>query len=90
MDLINAAFEFLAGIFVLNHCRVLLKDKDVKGVSVLSEVFFIAWGFWNVIYYPHLGQDLSFKCGVFLCVTNLIKMALLLKYKEKNNNEFSI
>ena len=80
-DLINALFEFLGGVFILNHVRLLLKQKTVSGVSVLSTAFFLGWGFWNLFFYPHLGQMLSFAAGVFLTVTQLLYVFLLLYYK---------
>ena len=40
MDLINSLFELFASFFVLNNCRVLYKQKEVKGVSIISTAFF--------------------------------------------------
>ena len=83
-DLINAAFECLAGFMVLNHCRVLLKDKAVAGISILSTFFFSLWGVWNLYYYPSLGQWWSFFGGLFIVVANFLWVALLLKYKTRS------
>jgi hypothetical protein len=80
-DLINGAFEALAGLFVLNHCRAVLKDKAVAGVSVVSVVFFSAWGFWNLYYYPSLGQVWSFYGGLLIVFANIAWVFLLLKYR---------
>jgi hypothetical protein len=33
MDFINGLFEIVGGLFVLNHARVLYKDKLVAGVT---------------------------------------------------------
>jgi len=81
-DLINGIFEFSAGFFVLNHCRVVIKEKAVKGVSIISIVFFTSWGYWNLYYYPHLEQWLSFLGGLFIVVANSIWVVLLIKYKR--------
>lgn len=43
-DIINGTFEALASLMVLNHCRVLLKDRTVAGVSIASTIFFTLWG----------------------------------------------
>ena len=59
-DLINGLFEALAGLFVLNHCRVLHAHKQARGVSIVSSGFFTLWGVWNLYYYPALNQPLSF------------------------------
>ena len=81
-DLINGAFETLAGVFVLNHCRVLVKDKAVAGVSILSVAFFTAWGVWNLWYYPALGQTASFLGGLVVVAANLVYVGLLLRYSR--------
>lgn len=80
-DLVNGCFEAFGGLFVLNHCRVLYKDKAVRGISVLSTVFFLSWGIWNLYYYPHLGQWLSFAGGLFIVIANVLWCYLLIYYK---------
>jgi hypothetical protein len=79
-DMMNAFFEFGGGIAILNHCRVLYKDKTVNGVSVLSTIFFTTWGFWNVYYYPSLNQWVSFYGGLVIAFANLLWVILLLCY----------
>lgn len=81
-DLINACFEFFAVFALANHCRVLYRQKQVRGVSIMSVVFFSAWGFWNLYYYPSLGQMFSFYAGVLLCLIHAIYIYLLIKYKN--------
>lgn len=82
-DLINACFEFSGALFVLNNCRTLVKDKLVRGVSLLTTVYFTAWGIWNVYYYPALGQSWSFDAGMCICTANILWIALMLYYKHK-------
>jgi hypothetical protein len=82
LDLINGLFELSAGFFVLNHCRVLLQDKEARGVSLASIVFFTLWGFWNLIYYPALGQMASFIGGVFVVLANAFYTFLMLFYRR--------
>lgn len=77
----NGLFEFGGALFVLNHSRVLYLDKAVKGVSLVSIVYFLAWGLWNLIYYPSLGQFWSFVGGVGLVAANFIWTALFVYYK---------
>jgi len=71
----------LAGVFVLDHCRNVLKDKMVAGVSIVAVIFFTLWGFWNLYYYPHLDQWLSFYGGLFIVMANFLWVVLLIKYK---------
>lgn len=76
-DLINAAFQLFASAFILNHARVLWKSKQAHGVSMLSGAFFNAWGIWNVWYYPHLDQTLSFYAGVAVVLANTFWITLI-------------
>jgi membrane protein YdbS with pleckstrin-like domain len=71
-DFINAAFEALASVFVLNHARMLWKSRQGFSVSILSTIFFAIWGMWNVWYYPHLGQWFSFWAGIAVMISNFI------------------
>lgn len=79
-DIINGTFEALAGLMVLNHCRVLLQDRAVAGVSIASTFFFTLWGVWNLCYYPQLGQFWSTVGGVFVVLANSFYVALLLRF----------
>ena len=33
--------------------------------------FFTAWGIWNLVYYPAIGQWYSFAAGIVLAAGNL-------------------
>lgn len=82
-DLINGIFEALAGLFVLNHCRVLYAHKETRGVSLASVAFFTLWGFWNLYYYPTLLQPLSFYGGLFVVVANAVYLGMMFSYRVK-------
>lgn len=81
-DLANAAFELAGGLFIFNHCRVLYHDKQVKGVSIVSTVFFSTWGLWNLYYYPSLDQWISFAGGIVITFANLLWIAMMLYYSK--------
>ena len=81
-DLINGSFELLAGFFLLNNCFQVIKDKSVAGVSIISVMFFTLWGFWNLYYYPHLNQMISFFGGLLIVIANTFWVVLLLKYRN--------
>jgi len=88
-DFVNAVFEFGGSLFVVNNIRVVLKDRMVKGVSVVSVAFFAVWGIWNLFYYPYLQQWWSFYGGVAIVVTNIVWIHLMLYYrKHPNGAEF--
>jgi hypothetical protein len=82
-DLINAAFEFSGGYFVFRHCLAVKRDKAVKGVSIISTVFFALWGWWNIYYYPSLEQWASFYGGIAISAANMYWIYLLMKYRTK-------
>ena len=82
-DIINASFEAMAGLMVANHCRVLLRDRTIRGVSLLAVAFFTIWGAWNLYYYPALGQTLSGACAVIVTAANATYLALALKFKAR-------
>jgi membrane protein YdbS with pleckstrin-like domain len=71
-DFINGAFECAGGFFIWLSVRKLHHDKLVRGVSWPHVAFFSAWGLWNLWFYPHLDQWLSFVGGAVLVIVNLI------------------
>ena len=80
-DLVNGTFEMLAGVAILNHCRALYRAKQSRGVSILSVGFFFSWGLWNLFYYPHLKQPISFYGGLGVVSANLLWVGMLLYYR---------
>lgn len=81
MDLINALFESFGGLFVSLSCVRIYRDKQVHGVSMWHAFFFLAWGIWNLAYYPHLGQTWSFYGGIGVVTTNAIWVAMMVYYR---------
>lgn len=79
-DVCNGLFEALGGLLVLNHCRAVLRDRAVAGVSIVSVVMFTAWGFWNLYYYPALGQWFSFAGALVIVAANALWVALLIRF----------
>ena len=79
----NGFFELVGGLLILNHCRAVLHDKAVKGVSIFSTSVFMLWGFWNLYYYPSLNQWLSFTGGLVIVFANFLWVGLMLCYKDR-------
>lgn len=79
-DYVNGLFELLGAFFILNHCFRLYKDKLVRGVSVVSTIFFTFWGIWNLYYYPSLNQWASFVGGVMIVLGNMLWIGLMSYY----------
>jgi hypothetical protein len=82
-DLLNGTFELFGGWFVIMNIRQLLRDKQVKGIHWGSSIFFTSWGIWNVYYYPHLGQWISFTGGLLIAVANVVWLVLRLHYYQR-------
>ena len=87
-DLINGLFESSGTFFILMSVLKLRKEKKVRGVSWIHAGFFAAWGYWNLFYYPHLSQWISFVGGIGIVSTNTFWLGQLIYYtrKEKENN----
>ncbi len=81
-DVINSSFELLGTFAILGHVHRLWKDKNVAGVSLWATVFFASWGFWNLYYYPHLGQWWSFWGGIGIVLANIIWISGMVYYSR--------
>ena len=82
-DIINGCFEIFGAPFILLSVLKLYRDKEVHGVYWLHPTFFTAWGFWNLYYYPHLGQWVSFAGGIAIVIINMIWVIMLLHYRRR-------
>lgn len=69
-DLVNAAFEAFGAWSVWANVARLKRDRDVKGVVWQFTIVWWAWGMWNLIYYPVLGQWFSTAAGMVLVAGN--------------------
>jgi uncharacterized membrane protein YfcA len=81
-DVVNGLYELLGAPFIVLSIIQLAKDKKVRGISWFHVGFFTTWGFWNLFYYPHLGQWCSFAGGVAIVVANSIWLTQLIYYKK--------
>jgi hypothetical protein len=79
-DAINAAFEGGGAIFLCLNVRRLLKDKSVKGVSLLATSWWTAWGFWNVYFYSAVNTPASFWAGIAVVLVNAVWLCLAVYY----------
>jgi uncharacterized membrane protein YfcA len=89
VDAINAAFELGGGIAIFAHCFALLRDREASGVSPVGVVFFTAWGYWNLFYYPQLEQWLSFFGGLLIVAGNTTWVVLLLRFRHERSSKDS-
>lgn len=70
-DTINACFELGGALLIWLNVRRLWRDRSVRGVFAPVFVFYTAWGFWNCVFYPAVGQYLSFYAGLGTTFGNL-------------------
>jgi hypothetical protein len=84
-DLINGLFELSGGFFILKSIFKLNKDKKVRGIHWSQAAFFMAWGYWNLYYYPYLEQWVSFIGGIGVVTTNTFWLGQMIYYLRKEN-----
>ena len=82
-DLINGLFELCAGSLLALNVRQLHRDKRVQGVHILPTIVFAAWGYYNLYFYPHLGQWLSFLGGIVMVTLNTIWIGQMVYFHPK-------
>ncbi len=91
-DAINAVFEGGGAIFLCLNVRRLLKDRSVKGVSLLTTSWWTAWGFWNVYFYAAVSCAASFWAGLAVVCVNAVWLCLALHYAraERRGAKYAI
>jgi uncharacterized membrane protein YfcA len=82
-DLINGAFGLGGFLALVLGIRRAYLDKQVRGVSVVQILFFAVWAYWNIYYYPSLGQWWSTGASVLLAVANTVWVGQLIYYTRK-------
>lgn len=86
-DLINAVFEFGIGLLGWTNVRALMRDKHVKGTNWMVQFWVTAWGAFNLYYYPHLNQWLSFVGGLSIFGANTTWVGLYAYYTWFRNEQ---
>jgi hypothetical protein len=80
-DLVNGCFEFCGSLLIWVNVAALYHDKCFRGVRLGPTTFFLFWGLWNLFYYPHLGQWMSFLGGCSIVVANGVWVAQMIHYR---------
>lgn len=81
-DSINGLFELLGAGAIWLSVRKLREDKKVRGFHWGQLGFFTSWGIWNLYYYPHLDQWLSFVGGLAVVGVNITYLAHIYMYRK--------
>lgn len=84
-DWINGLFEIGGGLLCWMNVIKVRKDRKVCGVYWPVQAFFAAWGWWNLYYYPSLGQWASFAGGIVLVAGNSLWVLLAIRYMWQND-----
>jgi len=82
---VNALFELGAAFMVALSAYKCYLNKSAFGASPWTTGFFACWGFWNLWYYPQVGDWFSFGAGVAVCLANLSWTSLLVYYSMKED-----
>ena len=83
-DKINSAFIFVASIFYFLN---LIKDKDVKGISKLSILFFSIWNIWTLFFFIQVSEFWwTIAAYVMVTLLNLVYIILMFKYSRNKND----
>lgn len=82
-DLGNAFFEFGASLAIWLGVYKLYIDKELKGWSVISTMFFASWGLYNLFFYPSLNQWYSALAGCFVVTANIVWISMVFYYRAR-------
>ena len=80
MDEINSFFISVASIFYFLNLLKLYKDKEVKGISILSIVFFSTWNFWTLYFFWDTEFSLTRNAYIAVAISNFLYLSLLFRY----------
>ncbi len=86
-DLINGSLEILGAILLAGNCRLLHRDKCVKGISPGPTAFFCCWGLWNLWFYPENHLWFSLFGGICLASVNVTWVAMAIHYGRRSQEE---
>ena len=79
-DHLNGTFELFGSLVIWFNVRVLYLHKEIRGISPVTMTFFLAWGVWNLYYYPYLEQWVSFAGGVSVVLANAVWVGQMIWY----------
>lgn len=86
-DLINGTFEAGGAIINVTNVLAIRRDRMVRGVHWSPWAVFSAWGIWNLYYYPHLNQWLSFTGGLAIVAVNMTWLGHYIYYEFGRRKE---
>ena len=82
-DHINSGFELAAGLLLMLNVRRLYRDKNLRGVCIAPTALMVAWGCWNLYFYPHVSAWWSFAAGIPIVIMNTIWVGQMIYYRKE-------
>tara|TARA_R110002096_G_scaffold108308_3_gene237001 strand:- start:2035 stop:2298 length:264 start_codon:yes stop_codon:yes gene_type:complete len=85
-DQINGGFIFVAALFYVLNLFKLMKDKDVKGISKVSIIFFSFWNIWTLFFFLMV-TEFWWTIGAYVLVSalNVTYIILMIKYTREKS-----
>jgi hypothetical protein len=83
-DEVNSLMECIGGVLIWLNVREIYKDKDAKGISIWTTIFFNYWCLNYFYFYASLGQWCSVVANFFYATGNITWLVLFIYYKKKN------
>jgi hypothetical protein len=80
LDQINAGFEMAGAISRTFDCVQLYRAKRFVGGSLFTAFFFLMWGFFNIVFYPSLGQTYSYLAALALTTMNALWLVMAMYF----------
>jgi len=81
-DTTNGLFELVGALLNWRNVARIRRDQRVRGVDWRTWAFFTAWGWWNIYYYPSLGQWASMLGGLVMVSANTVWVYYAIKYRR--------
>lgn len=81
-DKINGLFEAVGAVLLLLNCYRIHADKELKGISIVPFLFYLAWGFWNLFFYPSVEAYWSFAGGIAVVGVNAVYCGMIFYYQR--------
>lgn len=83
LDKINGLFELIGSMTTWMSVRRVYVDKGYSGIWLPAVLFFLSWGFFNMLYYPSLRQWWSFFGGCSMVAANIAWVFFMAHYGRK-------
>ena len=81
-DTVNGVYEMGGAVALAWNCVTTYKDKEIKGLSIASMIFFTSWEYWNLYYYPSLNQWMSTVGDAVMVLFNTIWLGQAIYYSR--------